>query len=188
MIHPEAKRGYSTAVSRPTRGTRTPFTAEDDRILEEWVLECQRRNSKILGNEIYLELAERVSLITKEMRYRHLLTIIRQNSRHSYQSWRDRWIKYVSKTSRAVRPTQPAPMTPPSDASRIRSGGENGQGSRRRSTPVADADFSKDDFQDLLLHGDDIADIATDQEDHAWEKWAQLKRVSTSSLSARWQD
>ena len=170
---------YATGASRPARGTRTPFTAEDDRTLAAWVAECQRQNRKILGNEIYQNLAERVGARIRRTP-NPVLTIPCQNPRHSYQSWRDRWIKYVSKTSHTVRHTQPAPITPPSDAPRERSGVGTRNAPRRKSPTgikAAESDFSKDDFQVLLAHGDDIADMVTDCEDVAWDKWAKLDRV-----------
>ncbi|KAK8085118.1 hypothetical protein PG997_006389 [Apiospora hydei] len=63
--------------SAPGKSTRTPFTEEDDRILMQWVLRRERQGESILGNKIYQELAIK-------------------NPRHTFQSWRDRWVKKVS--------------------------------------------------------------------------------------------
>ncbi|KAF2485530.1 hypothetical protein BDY17DRAFT_344361 [Neohortaea acidophila] len=57
----------------PAKSTRTAFTAEDDRVLWEWVQTSLGKGS-IKGNNIYKDL-EKV------------------NSRHTYQAWRDRYIK-----------------------------------------------------------------------------------------------
>ncbi|KAL2138549.1 hypothetical protein VTI28DRAFT_6603 [Corynascus sepedonium] len=60
--------------TRPTKGTRVPFTELDERILVTWV---RRAGADALGNRIYQELAEM---------YPH----------HTWQSWRDKWVKKFS--------------------------------------------------------------------------------------------
>ncbi|KAK2064863.1 Rap1 Myb domain-containing protein [Colletotrichum caudatum] len=72
---------HSPALSAPIKGTRTPFTAADDAILAKWVL--SHPINKRSGNEVYKTLEE-------------------MNHRHTRQSWRDRWVKKVSKFSQAV--------------------------------------------------------------------------------------
>ncbi|KAI5208403.1 hypothetical protein AUEXF2481DRAFT_41322 [Aureobasidium subglaciale EXF-2481] len=64
-------------VSRFPTKPRVPFTEEDDRVLSMWVEKAQQRGEPLLGNELYKKLAAK-------------------NPRHSYHSWRDRWIKHVS--------------------------------------------------------------------------------------------
>lgn len=49
--------------ARPAKGSRTPFTAEDDRVLIEWVDRYARDGGKVLGNEIYVQLEKVVLLI-----------------------------------------------------------------------------------------------------------------------------
>ncbi|KAK2049228.1 hypothetical protein LZ31DRAFT_488999 [Colletotrichum somersetense] len=71
----------SPALSAPIKGTRTPFTAADDAILAKWVL--SHPINKRSGNEVYKTLEE-------------------MNNRHTRQSWRDRWVKKVSKFSQAA--------------------------------------------------------------------------------------
>ncbi|KAI1473189.1 TRF2-interacting telomeric protein/Rap1 C terminal domain-containing protein [Daldinia caldariorum] len=66
--------GSAVSVSVPVKSTRTKFTAEDDRILREWVAINERKGERVLGNEIYKAL---------EAEYPH----------HTFQSWRDRWVK-----------------------------------------------------------------------------------------------
>ncbi len=44
----------------PTRATRVPFTAEDDRALINWVLRHERQGASLKGNAIYEQLAEEV--------------------------------------------------------------------------------------------------------------------------------
>ncbi|KAF7943989.1 hypothetical protein EAE96_010401 [Botrytis aclada] len=64
------------AFAQPAKSTRTPFTAEDNRILTQWVLEGEHLGRSTKGNELYIELAER---------YPH----------HTYQSWLDRWKRHI---------------------------------------------------------------------------------------------
>ncbi|KAI9769109.1 MAG: hypothetical protein M1840_004460 [Geoglossum simile] len=84
--------GPNTAVSRPVascnpaKGTRHPFSSEDDRLLYDWVTSYERSGGKILGNLIYQQLE-----LTKP--------------HHPWQSWRDRWVKHLS--HRAAPPQIP---------------------------------------------------------------------------------
>lgn len=79
------------------RGTRVPYTAEDDRILTEWVTRCVQGGGDERGNLIYKDL---------EL----------QNKRHTWQSWRDHWIKVLSK-QRPIQRTQHIDNTPPTPPS-----------------------------------------------------------------------
>lgn len=49
------------ASSQPTKGTRTPFTKQDDDILVAWVMPYFRRGERTAGNEIYQQLEQKVS-------------------------------------------------------------------------------------------------------------------------------
>ena len=69
--------------SHPVRTGRTPFTAEDDRLLMEWVTDAELKGASLKGNELYKQLEA-------------------QNPRHTFQSWRDRWVKTLSLRSRPV--------------------------------------------------------------------------------------
>jgi hypothetical protein len=48
--------------SQPTRNTRTPFTAADDRALALWVTNAERQGLSTKGNGIYQQLERIVSL------------------------------------------------------------------------------------------------------------------------------
>ncbi|KAL1838906.1 hypothetical protein VTJ49DRAFT_2070 [Mycothermus thermophilus] len=72
--------------AQPARSTRTPFTEEDNRLLVTWVL---KHHDKTAGNSIYVKLAEL---------YSH----------HTWQSWRDRWVKHYA---HLPRHQLPAPFT-----------------------------------------------------------------------------
>ncbi|GKT44156.1 uncharacterized protein ColSpa_04337 [Colletotrichum spaethianum] len=65
------------ALSAPLKGTRTPFNAADDALLARWVL--SHPPNKRSGNEVYKTLEE--------------------------MSWRDRWVKKVSKLPQAALDT-----------------------------------------------------------------------------------
>ncbi|KAH0423142.1 transcription factor [Colletotrichum camelliae] len=56
--------------TKPAKGTRTPFTNADDAELARWVLS----HTKTSGNDIYQQFEQ-------------------INNRHTWHSWRDRWVK-----------------------------------------------------------------------------------------------
>jgi hypothetical protein len=60
------------------KGTRSRYTEEEDQLLWNWVKPFENRGGYTAGNEIYKQ-----------------LETARGNGRHTYQSWRDRWLKYV---------------------------------------------------------------------------------------------
>ncbi|KAL6923339.1 hypothetical protein FSST1_000613 [Fusarium sambucinum] len=68
--HPEEPR---RAGSHPSKSTRTPFTKEDDARIARWALDHPTEQK---GNRIWQEYEQ-----------------IRENGRHTAQSWRDRFIK-----------------------------------------------------------------------------------------------
>ncbi|KAH0556798.1 hypothetical protein GP486_005417 [Trichoglossum hirsutum] len=89
---PEAITSRPVSSQRPTKGTRLPYSAEDDRCLYDWVTSHERSGGKIQGNLIYQQLEQ-------------------INPRHPWQSWRDRWVKVLSQ--RPKPPQSPAkPPTP----------------------------------------------------------------------------
>lgn len=48
------------SVIQPAKGSRTPFTAEDDHALYEWVEASEDQGSATAGNVIYKQLEEKV--------------------------------------------------------------------------------------------------------------------------------
>ncbi|ESZ95605.1 hypothetical protein SBOR_4001 [Sclerotinia borealis F-4128] len=62
--------------AQPAKTTRTPYTAEDDRLLTKWVLKAERMGRSTKGNQIYMEF---------ETLY----------PRHTFQSWLDHWKKVL---------------------------------------------------------------------------------------------
>lgn len=58
----------------PHRLGRIPFTAEDDKELRSWVTQTERAGHSTRGNRVYKELRKK-------------------NDRHTWGSWRARWMK-----------------------------------------------------------------------------------------------
>ncbi|RMZ75005.1 hypothetical protein DV737_g5533, partial [Chaetothyriales sp. CBS 132003] len=75
--------GPASRVQRPVgsrmtapKKARTPFTDADDQLLWDHVAPCMRAGGNWKGNEIYKQLEQ-------------------LNARHTFQSWRDRFLKHV---------------------------------------------------------------------------------------------
>jgi hypothetical protein len=60
---PSAQTPRVMGSGEPRKQGRTPFTAEDDRVLTKWVLEAERQGISTKGNEIYKQLEAKVRLI-----------------------------------------------------------------------------------------------------------------------------
>jgi hypothetical protein len=60
---PVAGTSRPVGSSQPTRNTRTPFTAADDRALALWVTNAERQGLSTKGNEIYQQLERIVRLL-----------------------------------------------------------------------------------------------------------------------------
>jgi len=59
--------------AQPARKGRTPFTAEDDRILMRWCTEAERKGLSLKGNDLYKQLEAKVSLFL-ELCYGQMVT------------------------------------------------------------------------------------------------------------------
>ncbi|KAL8812233.1 MAG: hypothetical protein Q9200_001174 [Gallowayella weberi] len=81
---------------QPAKAGRTQYTTEDDRALVNWVVGVEQRGGATNGNEIYKQLEA-------------------QNPRHTWQSWRDRWVKKLKDHPRSAFVSKGAPPTPPAD-------------------------------------------------------------------------
>jgi hypothetical protein len=46
--------------AQPAKKGRTPFTAEDDRILRNWCVKAERQGMAMRGNELYMQLEAKV--------------------------------------------------------------------------------------------------------------------------------
>ena len=78
-----ASRPVGSIVTAP-KSSRNPFTEADDQALWDWVKPLADLGGATGGNEIYKSLEGK-------------------NPRHTFQSWRDRWIKYVSKRDMQIK-------------------------------------------------------------------------------------
>ncbi|KAI0112392.1 TRF2-interacting telomeric protein/Rap1 C terminal domain-containing protein [Nemania sp. FL0031] len=70
-------------LSSKPKLTRSKFTQKDDQILTKFVTEKERLGEPISGNDIYKKFAER-------------------HPHHTWQSWRDRWVKRLKNISRPL--------------------------------------------------------------------------------------
>ncbi|KAG9829350.1 hypothetical protein KCU98_g13949, partial [Aureobasidium melanogenum] len=67
----------TAAASSSKKATRTPFTDDDDKLLYKWVHRADDQGLAIQGNTLYQVLAA-------------------HNPRHTFHSWRDRYVKVLS--------------------------------------------------------------------------------------------
>jgi hypothetical protein len=87
------------SISRPTKQGRAEYTAEEDRILYKWVRDHERQGGSASGNVIYKQLEV-------------------QHPRHTWQSWRDRYVKQLrNRPPAGLDVPENAPPSPPSDQS-----------------------------------------------------------------------
>lgn len=71
------------SVTIAPKGGRNPYTDADDQFLWNWVKPLEEAGGATAGNSIYQQLEA-------------------ANPRHTYQSWRDRWLKYVRHQNREI--------------------------------------------------------------------------------------
>lgn len=67
-------RPVGSTTTAPRLGTRMPYTPEEDQFLWNWMKPFEARGGQWKGNEIYKQIEQ-------------------VNPRHTWQSWRDRWLK-----------------------------------------------------------------------------------------------
>lgn len=82
--------GAPTRVSRPVGSTvtaprsgRVPYTEADDQFLWNWMIPFEENGGAYKGNEVYKQIEQ-------------------ANPRHTFQSWRDRWLKSTRYQKRSV--------------------------------------------------------------------------------------
>ncbi|TKX21287.1 putative TRF2-interacting telomeric protein [Elsinoe australis] len=171
-------------LSQPVKGTRTPFSAEDDQVLYQWVADYGSRGGSVRGNEIYKELE-------------------RKNPRHTYQSWRDRYIKYLSNKPPPTLapngpPTPPSDFAPPTSADRAqvmpRTTGTPTQRPNVRpaqhrvpENPVSKYPhgFTEGDLELVMDDVEHIQNITPENIDEAWKTYAEHHGSQTAE---QWSD
>lgn len=126
------------------KATRTPFTIEDDQLLWNTVQQAKAAGGHLKGNELY----KGIEAI---------------NPRHTWQSWRDRYVKTLqNRPPRQREPTVAAnpPPSPPTEETVV---------------PPARTfeDFDKSDFNALMGNADDIELIPPEKWMEAWTMFAK---------------
>ncbi|KAI9762452.1 MAG: hypothetical protein M4579_000428 [Chaenotheca gracillima] len=153
--------------SRPGKSRRTPFTAEDDRILFQWVTDYERKGGKTMGNEIYKQLEE-------------------ANPRHTFQSWRDRWVKTLvyRLPPSSDEPVAAAPTGRPSASQNDNREPTKDAPSTKKDSARASADFTRDEFELMFEQAENVMNIAPGLQDKAWNEWASANPRHTAK---QWQ-
>lgn len=158
----------SSAV--PKKGTRTPYTPEDDKILLKWVRDAARRGDNLKGNLLYKDLAD-------------------QHKRHTMQSWRDRWVKtlslkhpeinenYAVESLSSVEDADvqvvPATQSSPGNRSRIPASQNSNSVPPASQAPQNQAAFSAKEVEDIEASYDNILNMQKAELDAAWVKLAE---------------
>ncbi|KAI4249448.1 MAG: hypothetical protein L6R42_008983, partial [Xanthoria sp. 1 TBL-2021] len=153
------------SVTQPAKSGRTKFTAQDDHQLVNWVRTFEQRGGATSGNEIYKQLEAK-------------------NPRHTWQSWRDRWVKTLKDLPRSAFISRDAPPTPPADQRVETSRPESFVEERM----VARKPFAKEDGEKLLSVGHDIENIDPENKQQAWSQWAESQDHPEDHSAKDWED
>lgn len=147
------------SIVQPAKGTRAAYTPEEDRQLYKWVRDAQALGIAVSGNELYKQLEEK-------------------NPRHTWQSWRDRYLKklqYLPPSAFTIPDN--APPSPPSDRS-----------SRAAEVPVVKKTglVKNKDIARLDAAGESVSmDTAASTEQAASKDRAASAEVATEPLAAK---
>ena len=171
------------SIVRPAKTIRNPFTAEDDAVLTEWVLSSIRNGGTEMGNKIYQQLEA-------------------QNNGHTWQSWRDRWVKRLrtQQHDTALLPANNSPPTPPSDENEqksplkkpVRKPVAPKSSPRKRHSAVVTSPrsslslFSATEFHELFRVAKDIQDMTVRESKKAFASWA-AEGSGASHTGEEWQ-
>ncbi|KAL8701785.1 MAG: hypothetical protein Q9224_000332 [Gallowayella concinna] len=153
------------SMNQPAKSGRTKFSAEDDHVLVNWVVGVEQRGGAISGNEIYQQLEA-------------------QNPRHTWQSWRDRWLKKLKHLPRSAFVSKGAPPTPPADHIIETNGSPRIMDKRNLSRKP----FTKEDKEKLLRVGHDIEEMLPENIKDAWSEWARSEDRPEDHSADDWQD
>ncbi|KAL8850765.1 MAG: hypothetical protein Q9221_004333 [Calogaya cf. arnoldii] len=153
------------SVIQPAKSSRTKFTAQDDQQLVSWVRTFEQRGGATSGNEIYKQLEAK-------------------NPRHTWQAWRDRWVKTLKYLPPSAFISHDAPPTPPADQ-RVEDSKPSTDVEQRM---VARKPFTKEDGQSLLSVAHDIEKIDPNNKQQAWLKWAENQDHPEDHSAEDWED
>ncbi|KAL8686501.1 MAG: hypothetical protein Q9218_007061, partial [Villophora microphyllina] len=152
------------STHHPSKGSRTKFTDEDDRILVGWVTAAERSGGQTGGNEIYKQLETK-------------------NSRHTWQAWRDRWVKTLRYRPRSDDIFQNPPPTPPMDdiqeSKSLRPAGHQQTAAKL---------FTKDDAEALISVGKDLMNVLPENVEDAWARWVNEHEHPEDHTAQEWQN
>ncbi|OAL52528.1 hypothetical protein IQ07DRAFT_642208 [Pyrenochaeta sp. DS3sAY3a] len=177
------------SITRPSKGLRAAYTADEDRILYKWVRDCEANGGLAAGNEIY-----------KQLEAKH--------PRHTWQSWRDRYLKQLkNRPPSSFNLSDDAPPLPPSNqttsTSTERKTSETSSAVEKRKEPAQsekkvsgagkarskveytleelEALFSPDDWEELYAFVETIDSVAgQDGYEGAWTSWAENQNKQTA--------
>ncbi|KAI6843130.1 hypothetical protein KC342_g1153 [Hortaea werneckii] len=179
------------ASSVPGKQTRRAFTAEDDKVLWQWVQKAEEQGGSVKGNDIY----------------KHLEA---HNPRHTFQAWRDRYIKKLMGNPPAgcARSSTSPAASKAQDGHKSASEGQGWAGATEDDSPESEnnalerkefklprssqqasskpapiqspekkgapaPEFDETDFEALMGEADDIYRLHKSQVRDAWKAWAE---------------
>ncbi|KAI7217177.1 hypothetical protein KC333_g4356 [Hortaea werneckii] len=179
------------ASSVPGKQTRRAFTAEDDKVLWQWVQKAEEQGGSVKGNDIY----------------KHLEA---HNPRHTFQAWRDRYIKKLMGNPPAgcARSSTSPAASKAKDGHKSVSEGQGRAGATEDDSPEREnnalerkefrlprssqqasskpapsqspekqgapaPEFDETDFEALMGEADDIYRLHKSQVRDAWKAWAE---------------
>ncbi|KAL2044942.1 hypothetical protein N7G274_002717 [Stereocaulon virgatum] len=164
-------RSVSSTV-QPAKRTRNRYTETDDCILWDWVQGNPQKGGGTDGNEIY-----------KQLELKH--------PRHTWQSWRDRYIKCLKGKPRPFSRPQNAPPTPPSDT-RVTAQPSKDSDAPSDTKEASQNEFSEEEAVILMTFGEDIIKILPERVEQAWEAWTngvdEERRHSAPQWRAFWEE
>ncbi|CAK3995921.1 hypothetical protein B0A50_04318 [Lecanosticta acicola] len=161
----------------PAKKTRNKFTAEEDRILWQWVERCKAEGASIKGNDLY-----------KKLEVLH--------PEHTYQAWRDHYLKKLMDRpppgAQVTVSANPPPSPPEDTAETEEQAKSNPRHSKRKvelethddkpelhqEEPV---DFNEEDFALLLENAGDIETLIPGTYGEAWEAWARSRETHSAT-------
>ena len=113
-------------------------------------------------------------------------TNISKHPQHPWQSWRDHWIKQLKGKASPFSLPLNAPPTPPSDLPLVRDNLATMEEPKELKAPsgitkLRSASFQEEDAEALMENGASILEIHPDNVAEAWEKWAHVYDVSSST-------
>lgn len=194
------------SITRPSKGLRAAYTADEDRILYKWVRDAEAQGGLAAGNEIYKQLEAKVIILKK--RGDATVDLCVQHPRHTWQSWRDRYLRQLKNRPPSSfnlsddAPPLPLPNQTTSTSTERRTSGAfpavekwkeaaqsekkvSGAGKARSKVEYTleelEALFSPDDWEELYAFVETIDSLAgQDGYEGAWTSWAENQNKQTA--------